>query len=286
MTAKHSTNYVLHASSNRFYWEGNGQLSIKTFSGGQARYKAKNGWFAVEEDRYLLLNEGPYTLEIDEHSALESFCLFFKNGFAGEILRSLTESTDVMLTDPFKERESLGFFEQTYPTTRRLSSQITAFKANLTTLAHDPLGYEEHFHRIMHTILFGQLDTLREVDTLPSIRRSTREELYRRVSTAHEYIRAYYHQPLQLKDIAQIACLSPNHLLRTYAQLYGTTPHQHISEYRIRKAKLLLDRLDYSITDISFDLGFGSPVSFSKIFRQHVGVSPLQYRKLVIMDKK
>ncbi|WP_020063061.1 helix-turn-helix domain-containing protein [Bacillus sp. 123MFChir2] len=281
-----STNFALHAKSKQFYWEGNGQLSIKTFSNGKAHYKTNKGFFAVEESRYLLLNEGSYTISIDENKEVESFCIFFREGFGEEILNSLRESNNRLLSDPFKDRNDIGFFEKTYDTSEILLSQIIKFKENLFILENDPVGYEEQFHKLMQIILFEQFDAWKEVEALRAIRNSTREELYRRISIAHEYIRAYYDKTIKLNEIAQIACLSPNHLLRTYSQIYGKTPHQHISEFRIRKAKKLLTQLDFNMTDITFELGLQNPVSFSKMFKQHVGVSPIEFRKKVILDKK
>lgn len=286
MDNKDSTNYVLHAKSDQFHWEGNGQLSIKTFTNGKAHYKTSKGFFNVEENRYLLLNEGPYTLTIDENNEVESFCIFFKDGFAEEVFRTNSESSDKLLTDPYKTNEKIGFFEKTYHMDSTLSSQIKLLKENITSFEKDALGFEEQFHRLMETILSRHFLTLKETESLNTIRHSTREELYRRISIAHEYIRSLYHQPIKLDDVARIACLSPNHLLRNYAKIYGKTPHQHISEFRITKAKQLLLNLNLSITDITFELGFHNPVSFSKMFKQYVGISPLQFRKKVILDKK
>ncbi|TKI58202.1 helix-turn-helix transcriptional regulator [Brevibacillus antibioticus] len=286
MTDKPSRNYVLHAKSKQFYWEGDGQLSIKTFRNGRAHYKTSKGFFAVEEGRYLLLNEGEYTISIEEDEEVESFCIFFKHGFAEKIFQSLKESTNRLLSDPYKDTASIGFFEKTYHTSHTLTSQLTTLKDGLTFLDRESIGYEEQFHQIMQTILLGQFDVRKEMDALHALRQSTREELYRRISTAHDYIRAFYDHPIRLDEIAQIACLSPNHLLRTYAQVYGKTPHQHISEYRIQRAKQLLAKLDFSMTDIAFEVGFSNPVSFSKMFKQHAGISPLSFRKKVILDKK
>jgi transcriptional regulator GlxA family with amidase domain len=98
--------------------------------------------------------------------------------------------------------------------------------------------------------------------------------------------RLYTNYRTSSDDVAKIACLSPNHLIRTYFQVYGKTPHQHISEFRIQKAKQLLSKTDKNMTDITFLLGFQNPVSFSKMFKQHVGISPIEYRKQVILDKK
>ncbi|HWO78318.1 MAG TPA: AraC family transcriptional regulator [Bacillus sp. (in: firmicutes)] len=286
MAKNSSANYVLHAKSDQFFWEGNGQLSIKTFSNGKAHYRTNKGFFVVEESRYLLLNEGSYTISIDEKKEVESFCIFFKDGFAAEVMKSLSESNDIQLSDPFKDTSSIGFFEKTYHLSSTLSSLLRTFKQNLSLLQSSPIGYEEQFHKLMQTILIEHFNILKEVESLKAIRHSTREELYRRVSIAHDYIRCYYDKPIKLDDIAQVACLSPNHLLRTYSQIYGKTPHQQISQFRILKAKQLLAQLDVNMTDITFKLGFQNPVSFSKMFKQHVGLSPNEYRKKVILDKK
>lgn len=285
MAKEPSTNFVLHASSDQYYWEGSGQLSIKTFSNGKALYKTNKGFFAVEENRYLLLNEGEYTISIDQKQDVESFCIFFRDGFAGEVLRAISASSNALLTDPFKDSDSTGFFEKTYPAAPSLSSRLSAFKESLPIIKEDPLGYEEQFHSIMHSLLYSQLETLKEAESLKAVRSSTREELYRRVSIAHDYIRSFYDTAINLDEIARISCMSANHLLRTYTQIFRKTPYQHISELRVEKAKRLLKNPGLTITDITFELGFTNPVSFSKMFRQHEGLSPNQFRKKVILDK-
>ncbi|MEK5149180.1 AraC family transcriptional regulator [Psychrobacillus sp. FSL K6-4615] len=273
-----SSNFVLNAKSKQFYWEGNGQLSIKTFTNGNAHYKTNKGFFAVEENRYLLLNKGPYTISIDEDNVIESFCIFFKEGLAEEVFRNINESTMILLSDPFKEIDSIGFFEKTYNTDLILSSQIKTIKDNITFFENDPLWLDEQFFKLMQTMLFEHINTLQEAESILAIKRSTREELYRRVSIAHDYIRAFYNQPIKLQDIAQVSCLSPNHLLRNYSRIYGKTPHEHISEFRILKSKQLLSKIEFNITDITYEVGFSNPASFSKMFKQHVGISPLQFR--------
>jgi AraC family transcriptional regulator len=286
MTNNDSSNFVLHENSSQFYWEGNGQLSIKTFSNGKAYYKTDKGFFAAEEGRYLLLNEGPYTISIDEKEAVESFCLFFKEGFAAEVYHSLKTSNQDLLSDPYKHGGSIDFHDKTFPLTTAITTQLDSFKHQLPALEKDSIGYEEHFHTLMQSILNVHFHTYKEIESLHAVRRSTREELYKRVTIANEYIRAYFDTPITLQDISLTACLSTNHLVRTYNQVYGITPHQHISELRLIKSKKLLANPQFNMTAISFELGFQNPVSFSKMFKQHVGISPKDYRKKVIMDKK
>ncbi len=172
MSKNDSTNFVLHAKSDQFYWEGIGQLSIKTFSNGKAHYKTNKGMFAVEESRYLLLNKGSYTISIDETKDVESFCIFFKDGFEAEVFNSLKETNDNLLNDPFMDTSSIVFFDKTYHKNNTLSFQLETFKHILPSLEINSVGYEEQFHKLMQYILNEHFNTYKEVESLSAIRTS------------------------------------------------------------------------------------------------------------------
>jgi AraC-like DNA-binding protein len=79
--------------------------------------------------------------------------------------------------------------------------------------------------------------------------------------------------------MAGAACLSPNHLLRTFKQVFDQTPYQYVIAKRIAYAQELLRSTDQDVTDICFAVGFASLGAFSWWFRQRVGVSPTTYRR-------
>lgn len=205
MKKDESTNFILHAKSDEFYWEGDGQLSIKTFSGGRALYKTDKGFFAVEENRYLLLNEGDYTIAIDEVQEVESFCLFFGRGFAEEVCRTLTDTPDQLLSDPFRDKETVGFFEKTYEMNTRLFHQLQVMKQHYPDYKLEPLWLEEQFHQTMLHLVSAHQLAGKEMESIPMQRTSTKEELYRRIAIADDFIRAFYKEAIQLQDVAQVA---------------------------------------------------------------------------------
>ncbi|MDQ0062743.1 hypothetical protein J2T14_004952 [Paenibacillus harenae] len=165
---------------------------------------------------------------IDQEEDVESFCVFFRNDLAGEVLRTLDTSTNGLLTDPYREHNPIEFFEKTYLISPGLNTQLESFKtAELPVLKHDLVWLEEKYLTLMQTLLLEQIHSWKEIENLHAIRRSTKEELYKRISIAHDYIRSLYDRPITLNEIARCACLSPNHLLRNYARLYGKTPFQH-----------------------------------------------------------
>ncbi len=98
------------------------------------------------------------------------------------------------------------------------------------------------------------------------------------VYRARDLMAHAYDQPLTLNDAAKEACLSPFHFHRVFAQTFGQTPHDFLTERRIDQAKRRLVHSNLSITEICFEVGYSSLGSFSTLFQKHVGCSPRDYR--------
>src|SRR5947209_5099018 len=266
---------TLHQRSRRYDWEGPGLLSIKTFTGGQARYRAGSGHFVVHDGNFLILNHGQeYAITIDSEPPVESFCVFFAAGLAEEIRRSHEAPTEVLLDDPRgKSRMHARFVERTY--TR--SGAIARLLDHLRTGGMAPQGEDEAYRLLIAMLLRLQRDTHRDAETLSAARPATREELYRRLHLARDYAEAYLDTSVTLDDLATVACLSPNHLLRTFADAFSQTPHQYITRRRLERAQRLLETTDLPITDICLTVGFHSLGSFTSLFRRRVGRTPGEY---------
>lgn len=81
-----------------------------------------------------------------------------------------------------------------------------------------------------------------------------------------------------VNDIAKKFCVSPNHLIREFKKTTGLTPSQYIIEFRLKKAQELLLFSTYNLNEISQVLGYQSYSYFSRVFKKHVGVSPIDFR--------
>jgi AraC-like DNA-binding protein len=88
-----------------------------------------------------------------------------------------------------------------------------------------------------------------------------------------------YSKPLDIAHLARIAYVSEAHFIRTFRATFGETPHRYLQRRRVERAMFLLGETDRSITDICFEVGFGSLGTFSRTFRAIVGESPSAYRK-------
>ncbi|MCX6045593.1 MAG: AraC family transcriptional regulator [Chloroflexi bacterium] len=274
-------NEILAARSRQHTWSGEGALSLKTFSQGQAYYTVGAQRYLVDESNYLILNQGQtYTITVDAPTPLTSFCLFFAPGFAEEVDYSSTTQSAILLDNPTPSRMTpLNFFEKTYPHDPLLANQLAQLRGRFSARQTERGWEQEQFHAIMQRLLAIHRATYHEIETLPALRAATREELYRRLHWARDYIASAYSQPTTLETLARIACLSPTHFLRTFKQLFHQTPHQYLTQQRLNQAKKYLLTSDQSITEICYAVGFESLGSFSWLFRRHVGCSPEQYRR-------
>jgi AraC family transcriptional regulator len=277
--------FVLQARSAEHYWKGAGLLSIKSFEGGGAFYRTAEGRFLVDAERFLIVNhDQEYEVEIDADAPVASFCVFFASDLAQQVQRSLTAAPEALLDDPLAAgvgwAAGAPFFERTYPHDDVLSPLLTRFRQQYPQRQHEPGWVEEQYHLLMHGMLSVQQAAYQEVDTLPSVRSATREELYRRLYIARDYIAAAYDQPITLQSIADAAVLSPNHLLRSFKALFGQTPYQVLVDERLRHARLLLASTERPVTQICLDVGYESLGSFSALFAQRFGLSPQAFRLL------
>ncbi|HEY1013267.1 MAG TPA: AraC family transcriptional regulator, partial [Herpetosiphonaceae bacterium] len=211
---------------------------------------------------------------------VESFCLFFAPGAVESVRRSLAAPLDRLLDDPLPAGlPERPFVERTYPHDDLLSPALFGLRAELAAGPREPGWLSERFHAVLERMLVAHQRVGAEIALLPAARRATREELYRRVHLARDYARALFDAPLSLDELAGVAGLSPNHLLRAFRQAFGQTPHQYLTGLRLDRARQLLRETDDPVTEICLAVGFSSLGSFSWLFRRAAGEPPLRYRR-------
>ena len=93
----------------------------------------------------------------------------------------------------------------------------------------------------------------------------------------------YLNNDLTLPELAETLGLSTNHLSQVINGQFGYGFYELLNHFRAEQAKALLKgcaaTAKISMLDIAFESGFGSVSAFYRAFQQHVGITPLQFRK-------
>lgn len=101
-----------------------------------------------------------------------------------------------------------------------------------------------------------------------------------RMSAVYDYIIHQYREPITLKTIAAVACMSPEAFCRYFKKYTRKTFSTFLLELRIGNACRLLQEDKMSIRQIKAHCGFNNLSYFNRQFKLLVQKTPIEYREL------
>ncbi|MGY3791884.1 helix-turn-helix domain-containing protein [Aquimarina sp. 433] len=128
-------------------------------------------------------------------------------------------------------------------------------------------------YEILTLLLKQYLDDLKDPDKRQIIRQATIEAVENAVTIIEEEIEGIGN----IVNLAKRVGLNQNTLQSGFKKLYNTSVNEFIKNFRIEKAKDLLEESDLNITEITYKVGINSRSYFSKLFKKKYGVTPKNY---------
>lgn len=102
-----------------------------------------------------------------------------------------------------------------------------------------------------------------------------------RIRKAIAYLRENVGAEPDMNRLADHCGLSRAHFFALFHRCTGVTPNVYLNVLRMENAIRDLSGGSQPLTDISYDLGFSAPGHFTRFFRQHLGITPSEYRRVV-----
>ena len=99
-------------------------------------------------------------------------------------------------------------------------------------------------------------------------------------------MQTHYAQPIDLDEIAKVACLSKYHFLRLFALVHGMTPFSYLQRKRARVALRLLRTTAFTVADVACTVGFGQRTTVLRQIQRWTGLRPLQIRTSDVSTKR
>jgi AraC-like DNA-binding protein len=255
---------VFGRSRHAEYGQHTQRLSIKIASGGRERYFVGARSIAVDDDNYLILNDGrTYGSLIRAERAVESFSIFFRPGLLEEVLGELSLAPRCVLDRTDTARVSLvEFDERLIPHDRTVTPVMRYIRHHLLAGVDDEQWYDEQLHVLAERLLVAQRRIAGDALRIDSVRASTRREILRRLGLAADLVNSSYERDIGLADMAAAACMSRYHFLRLFRQVHGLTPIEFLYRKRMQAAERLVARGDLCMQEIASSVGFGSRATF------------------------
>lgn len=183
-----------------------------------------------------------------------------------------------------------SYYQEKYYPREMIELQMAEVLQRLWTLSeerHLTLPEEYRFHTF-----YGQLGSLETMEDIKEcmeklfncVSEKIKDEKEGRYSdynkytvAAIEYMQKNYRLPLSLQEVADYLGVNHTYLSKIFKEDTGDNFTSFLTNYRIKKAKELIDTKQYKIKDIYKLVGFSSYNYFFTVFKKRVGVSPLEY---------
>ena len=111
-------------------------------------------------------------------------------------------------------------------------------------------------------------------------RENVDEDSEARLMRAKQYVQEHYTDEITIADLAAMSEMSPSSFRQRFKEYTGLSPINYIKEVRLERSKELLVNTQLTSKEIAYSTGFNTPYYFSIVFKQSVGMSPLEFRSM------
>jgi len=94
-----------------------------------------------------------------------------------------------------------------------------------------------------------------------------------------DYINNNYINQISLNDVSEVIGVTPEYFCGMFKKLIGINFLDYLTDIRISKAKQLLVENEEKVYKIAEQVGYVDSKYFTTLFKNHVGVTPIEYRK-------
>lgn len=101
---------------------------------------------------------------------------------------------------------------------------------------------------------------------------------YEVIERALIHIEDHLHEPLSVESVATTFNMSKYYFHRLFSAMMGCSLNHYILSRRLNASVTFIQNHNMSLTDIAYELSFGTQASFTRAFKRHYGVAPSSLR--------
>ncbi len=245
--------------------------------------------FCIEGEALININGKTFTLQTD-HCAILLPNTFIRRAAKPEHcnVRIIAISAGFLkgITTLNKEAWNIGFYlyhNPIFPINRETTYKFYLYKELvLASISEQPRPFlKEEKKHLFSAILCEMLSRLYK--DLPTTGRNIEFRKDRSVYIFRKFIELVTADDGTHRSVSYYAeklCYSPKHISTVVKKISGKAPLTIINEHAMERIKYELKHSDKSMKEIADMFEFSNPSFFGKFVKQHLGISPQQYRNI------
>ena len=223
--------------------------------------------YLVQENHLMLSLPDQIIQYIKSSDDMEGFFLVLSNNFMDQIIAHIQNTLPAY------------FYIKEHPVTKIDKEEVDLIQEYHHTLCKKMQAINHPYRKeIIQSLLltiFYEIYGMLKNHVPIEVKKSRKEELFA------QFIRLlsiHHRQERSVGFYADKLFISPKYLSLLVKEVSNQTAGEWIDKYVVLEAKTLLSSTNFSIQEISDQLNFSNQSFFGKYFKQHVGMSPRQYR--------
>lgn len=218
----------------------------------------------------------PYSQELREIESIQ-------NGDIEALDRSIAETYEgeigILAKDPLRHHKNVAIGNITMASRAAVRGGVSAELA--FSMADSFIQQLEEIDNVSEVEAFKRAAQRAYATSVHELNHDTSMPNNPLIEGVKNYIFSHLHDNIKIEDIASNLRVSPDYLSHLFSEKEKITIKRYILQEKVIRSKNLLCYSDYSLQEIAFYLGFSTQSYFTKIFRELVGMTPGEYRKLL-----
>lgn len=270
---KYTQNFDFHGEEHDF-WE------FVYIDSGEAH--------VIAEDKTYVLRQGNAIF----HKPNEFHNIGTVNKFANSVIVSFSSKSRAM---SFFEEKILSLTEYEKELLSRIIDEASkAYPDVMSEIYCDRLpenqsedfASEQVIRQNLELLLVSLVRNNANAEKRQALKGSVREaQSDKTVKAIVDYVHTKLYEDFCLDDIARELFFSKTYMKNVFRKKMGVSIIQYCLNLKLDEAKRLISKKEYTFTEIAYKLNFSSVQYFSRLFKNHTGMTPTEYARSIRREK-
>lgn len=236
--------------------------------GGSATYSVDTVRHKIGVNDVIIISEGQVTDNYKKSPDFKGIAFMMSDDFFHEIIKDVHELS------------ALFIFSRSHPVFHVSDENVASLidYCKLIKKKTDDVG--NHFRRdvvssLMQTMIYDICDTIYKLQNITAKKHTRAESIFTQFIPLLE---KNFRTERRVSWYAEQLCITAKYLSETVKQVSQRTPNEWIDDYVTLEIRVLLQNSTMSIKEIAELMKFPNQSFLGKYFKEHVGLSPSEYR--------
>lgn len=245
-------------------------LFLAVCTSGQASYTVDTKEYIVREKDLIIITEGQVVGDYMLSRDCKGICIMVSNDFLGEIIKD------------FHELCSLFLFARTQPVVKLNDEEFDVF-LNYFQMVRQRLLKANNLYlpqlccALLKAWLYELGMKIMEVKISDGQKNKSRAEIL--FTEFIQLVEKNFREQRKVNWYAKELKITPKYLSEIVKVTSSRTPNEWIDQFVTLEMRVILKNSNMNIKEITDYLHFPNQSFFGKYFKEHVGISPSEYRK-------